>query len=168
MRRHFTSEKTLMKIISSITLLAAFAIAGAAHANEIRIGQATARPTVPGQTVGAVYLTLENTGKKADQLTAVSSPLSKSAEIHTMSMEGNVMQMREVSDIALEPATRIEMKPGSGYHIMLLGLKQPLRQGESFPLSLSFRHAGKLSARVTVQAATKSDGREKQGSAHAH
>jgi copper(I)-binding protein len=76
--------------------------------------------------------------------------VAKAVEIHNMSMEGNVMRMHQVPNIALPPATKITMQPGNGYHLMLFGLRQPLNAGESFPMTLTFEKAGKTDVTVTV------------------
>jgi copper(I)-binding protein len=120
------------------------------HVGNLLISGAHARSTVPGQTSGAVYVTLENVGKSTDKLLAVTSPAAKSAEVHSMQMDGNVMRMREVGELELKPAARIAMQPGDGYHIMLLGLKQALNPGEKIPLTLRFDKAGKIDIEAIV------------------
>ena len=60
------------------------------------------------------------------------------------------MKMRALDQLALKNGQRIEMKPGSGIHIMLMGLKKPLAVGEKFPLTLNFRQAGKIETTVEV------------------
>lgn len=150
--------------------LAVFAVAllsGAVHAAGYRAGNISitdphARPTVPGQPGGAAYVTLENTGGSADRLVSVSSPVAQSATIHTMRMDGDIMRMREAGELPLAPAARVEMKPGMGYHIMLNGLKQPLQQGATFPMTLNFEKAGKVDVSVAV------DGRDAKPAGHGH
>jgi copper(I)-binding protein len=134
---------------------AALLVAGAVHAHDYQVGSISidyphARPTVPRQPAGAAYLTLENRGDASDRLLSLSSPVARSAEIHTMSMDGDVMRMREVGVLDLAPAAKVEMKPGHGYHIMLMGLKQPLKAGDKFPLTLNFEKAGKIEVSVMV------------------
>ncbi|HYD78728.1 MAG TPA: copper chaperone PCu(A)C [Paucimonas sp.] len=116
----------------------------------LRIDQPQARATVPGQPSGAAYLTIENGDKSADKLIAASSPVANSVELHTMTMDGDVMRMREVPSIVLPPGAKVAMKPGNGYHIMLMGLKQPLKEGGKFPLTLTFEKAGKAEVEVRV------------------
>jgi copper(I)-binding protein len=136
----------------ALTALLALGQASAAdyHAGNLLIHDAHARATVPGQTSGAVYLNLENTGKTGDKLLAVASPAAQSAELHSMQMDGNIMRMREVGELELKPAARIAMQPGDGYHIMLLGLKQPLNPGQKIPLTLRFEKAGKVEIEAVV------------------
>ncbi|MGH8807677.1 MAG: copper chaperone PCu(A)C [Noviherbaspirillum sp.] len=156
-----------MQFRSTLTFAVAILAGTVAHAQEyklkdLRIEHPYARATVPNQPSGGAYLTIENRGKNADKLVAASSPVAKSVEIHTMSMEGDVMKMREVGELELKPAAKIEMMPGQGYHLMLLGLRQPLKAGDKFPLSLTFEKAGKTD--VTVSVPDKKDA--KTGSAH--
>lgn len=120
------------------------------QAGPIRVDQARARPTVNGQVSAAAYLRIENKGKSGDKLISASSPIAKTVEIHTMSMEGNVMKMREVGQLDLKPQTTIDMQPGAGYHIMLIGLTEPLKAGDKFPLTLVFDKAGKTGISVEV------------------
>lgn len=136
--------------------IATLAISASAFAHDYKVGDIHidhpyARPTVAAQSSGAVYLSIENRGKSADQLVSVASPISKTAEIHTMSMQGNVMKMREVQNIEIKPSGKIAMTPGHGYHIMLVGLKQPLKVGDSLPLTVRFKNAGAVEVQVTVE-----------------
>lgn len=139
-------------------------------APSIGISHAVAHATVPGQPAAAAYLTIENRGKSADKLVAVASPVARTAEIHSMSMQGDVMKMREVGEIVLPPAAVVAMKPGDGYHIMLMGLKKPLQAGEQVPLTLTFEKAGKVSvqAHVESRAQEKAAGTMQQHDASGH
>ncbi|MGB6055788.1 MAG: copper chaperone PCu(A)C [Burkholderiaceae bacterium] len=147
-----------LRTLISALALAASAFSAAAHdyqAGDIRIGHPYARATMPGQPSGAVYMALENRGKSADKLVEAATPVAKKTEIHTMSMDGNVMKMRQVDGIELAPAATVTMKPGDGYHVMLLGLQQPLKAGDKLPLTLTFEKAGKVDVSVVVQDAGK-------------
>ena len=117
----------------------------------LRVEHPYARSTVPAQPSGAVYFAIENKGTNGDKLIGVASPVAKSVEIHTMSMDGDVMKMREVQSVEIKPSATISMKPGDGYHIMLIGLKQQLKSGNTFPLTLSFEKSGKLKVSVKVE-----------------
>ena len=155
-----------MSLRSISALAAAIAFCFPAFAQEMKLKDLTiekpfARATAPHQPAGAAYVTIENKGKTADKLTGASSPVAQSVEIHTMTMEGNVMKMREVGQIELKPSSKIEMKPGDGYHLMLMGLQQPLKAGETFPITLTFEKAGKAEVKATVQ-----EKKESQGSSH--
>jgi periplasmic copper chaperone A len=123
------------------------------RAGDVEITHPFAVPTPAGAVNGAAYIaTLENTGKQPDRLLRVSTPIAQRAEIHTMAVDaGGVMRMREAADIALAPGAPVKMRPGDGFHFMLMGLKQPLKEGDSFPLTLEFERGGKTEVKVVVQ-----------------
>jgi copper(I)-binding protein len=157
-----------LRFIAALAFAAAFGTSAQAQEfklNGLHINHPYARATVVNQPSGGAYLTIENKGKTADRLIAVSSPVARKVEIHTMSMEGNVMKMREVDGIELKPSAKVEMKPGDGYHLMLTGLQQQLKAGDKFPLTLTFEKAGKTEVSVTVQG--KKDAKE-GGMHHMH
>jgi hypothetical protein len=137
----------------SLSLLAGLAQAQSVELGALKISDAHARPTVAMQPAGGAYVTIENRGKDPDTLISASAPVAASTQIHTMSMDGNVMRMREVGKLALPPHSQVTMKPGDGYHLMLVGLKQPLKPGERFPLTLIFENAGRIELMVNVDAA---------------
>lgn len=136
---------------------ALLAAAPLAQAHEYKLGQLEighpyARATVPGQPAGGAYFSIENKGAASDKLVALSSPVAKSTEIHTMAMEGNLMKMREVDGgLEIKPGQKIAMQPGNGYHIMLMGLSKPLKAGDKVPLSLTFEKAGKVDVTLNVE-----------------
>lgn len=138
------------------TLLVTLLIAsGALHAQEdkpIAVGKAVARATVGKQANGAAFLQIENRGKSDDALLSASSPAASRVEIHTMSMEGDVMKMRALEVLDIKAGQTLAMKPGSGAHLMLMGLKKPLAAGDKVPMTLTFRNAGKVE--VTAEVAT--------------
>jgi copper(I)-binding protein len=138
-------------VFSTALVVSAAALAHSFSVGDLHIGHPFARSTVPGQSSGAAYLTIENSGKNADKLVGVMSPMAKNTELHSMTMDGNVMKMREVQDIEIKPAAKVSLKPGDAYHIMLIGLSQPLKVGDKFPLTLSFAKAGKVEVSVVVQ-----------------
>jgi copper(I)-binding protein len=168
----FISTQRIIMQLRSILTLAAVLACGAANAHEykagdLRIDHPYARATVPHQPSGAAYMTIENKGKNADRLLSASSPVAKSVQLHAMSMEGNVMKMREVSAIEIKPSGKIVMQPGDGYHFMLIGLSQPLKAGDKFPMTLTFEKAGKADVSVSVEdkdakAASKEAGAQHQ------
>jgi len=134
-----------------LALAASLLIAGsaAAQTGQPDIKNAWARAT-PGRTEnGAAYLTIVSPGP--DRLTGVSTPQASKAELHNMTMQNGVMEMRPLAGIDLPAGQPVTLKPG-GMHIMLVGLKQPLKKGESFPLTLSFEKAGSKEVTVAVEA----------------
>lgn len=149
---------TLNKLIGAAALaLATFAAyAHEFKAGAITIGHPYARATAAGQPTGGGFMKFVNAGGN-DKLLSVSAEVSKSVELHEMKMEGDVMKMRQVDGIALPSGQTVELKPG-GYHVMFIGLKAPLKAGDSFPLKLKFEKAGDVTVEVTVQAAGAMDG----------
>ncbi len=144
--------KTLQ--LFAATLIAAASCAAHGHefsAKDIRIVHPFATPTVAGAMSGGAYLTLENKGKDGDKLVAVSTPRAKRVELHTMSMDGGVMRMREVDAIEIKPGASIKMRPGAGFHLMLMELAQPLKDGETFPMTVTFEKSGKVDVKAYVQ-----------------
>ena len=123
------------------------------HAGDIHIVHPYATPSVAGTSNAAAYIaTLENTGTRADRLLRVSTPLAGRVELHHMNLDAEgVMRMRRVDDAVLEPATPIKMRPGQGWHFMLTELKQPLIEGQTFPMTMEFERGGKVDVKVVIQ-----------------
>jgi copper(I)-binding protein len=137
--------------LAAATLALAFgAFAHQFKAGEIVIGHPAARATVPGQPTGGGYLTLDNQGKMADRLLSASAAVSRSVELHSMAMEGDVMRMRQVDGIDLPAGQKVELKPG-GLHIMFIGLNAPLKAGNKFPMTLKFEKAGEVTVQVNIE-----------------
>jgi copper(I)-binding protein len=120
-----------------------------AQPGAIQAREAWARPTVAGQPVGGAYLQLQNTGGAADRLLGASTSAAERVELHSMQMSGDVMRMRQVDAIELPAGATVELAPG-GLHLMLMGLKAPLRAGERLPLVLRFEKAGELKTELVV------------------
>ncbi len=154
-----------------VTALAMFALGNApahgAGVGAIEITHPFATPSLPGATTGAAYFaTLANTGSQPDKLVRAATPVAASVELHTMSVDAQgVMRMREVDGIALAPKASIRMRPGMGFHLMLVGLKQPLKEGATFPMSLQFERAGQIEVKVVVQTSRAQDA---MADMHAH
>ena len=140
-----------------VVFLSLFMVATSAYADqEIKFGKLKiedpyARATVPAQKAGGAFVKIKNTGA-ADKLIAVSSPVAKEMQLHTMSMEGNVMKMREVKAIDIPANGTVELQPG-GFHLMLIDLKSQLKAGDEIPVKLKFEKAGEVEVKFTVNAA---------------
>jgi copper(I)-binding protein len=147
----FQAKGTAM-LSKSVFFLTCLLIANSAlgQTGQLEIKTPWARATPGHAENGAAYLTIVS--PTADRLTAVSSPVAKKAELHTMSMEGGVMRMRPLAAIDIPAGQTVTLSPG-GMHIMLLGLTQPLHQGQSFPLTLSFDQAGPRQVTVMIEKA---------------
>lgn len=101
---------------------------------------------------GAAYFTVENKGAEADRLTGIKGDVAQAVEIHSMSNENGVMQMRPVTGVDIAAGATVSFEPG-GYHVMLIGLKSPLKAGDSLALTLVFQKAGEVPLTVKVRAA---------------
>ena len=136
-----------------IPAIAAVFLALAAQAQDkpagIAVEQAWARATPGTVKTGVAYLTLLNTGKDGDRLVGLSTPVAESASLHEMKMEDGIMKMRPLDSVTLAPGEKIELKP-SGNHVMLEGLKHPLKEGEHFALTLTFEKSGTEEVQVMV------------------
>ncbi len=135
----------------SLLLASSVALAQSWQAGSLRISDARARATVPQQMHGAAYVQIENTGKSGDKLLRASSPAAQTVELHTTQMDQDVMRMRQLDDLALPAGSKLAMKPGSGAHLMLIGLKQPLQAGQSVELVLEFEKAGKITISAKIK-----------------
>jgi copper(I)-binding protein len=138
----------------AITALSAVASAHESKAGNIVVEHAYSLPTPPGATTGALYFrSLKNEGKEADRLVGASTPAARAVQIHHMQMDGDIMRMRAVSAIDLPPGAEVKVRHGNGgeWHLMLLDLKAPLKNGDQFPVTLRFEHAGEMKATVFVQ-----------------
>ena len=129
------------------------ALAQDVKAGAIEVAQPWARATPSGAKVAAGYLTLKNKGDNPDRLVRATAEIADSAEIHEMRITGGVMQMRPLPDGVEVPAGgEVALKPG-GTHLMFLGLKRPLKEGESFAGTLTFERAGSVDATFKVERA---------------
>ena len=139
--------------ILGATALVLAALTASAHdfkVGAISIGHPHARATVAGQPTGGGFLKLDNKGGD-DRLVSASATVSRAVEIHEMKMDGDMMRMRQVDGIALPAGKTVELQPG-GYHIMFVGLKEPLKAGTKFPMKLRFEKAGEVEVMVNVEA----------------
>lgn len=120
------------------TALLAIMSAGAVHAQTVSVSAPWARATVPQQKATGMFMQLKSNQDMA--LVSASSKVATHTEIHEMVMEGDVMTMREVKQVALPAGQAVDFKPG-GLHVMFLGLKQPMQAGTSVPVTLTFKDA---------------------------
>jgi periplasmic copper chaperone A len=145
-------------IRNSLLLAAALAVlAGAATAEtytagSIEISSPWARATPKGAQVGGAYMTITNKGTEADRLIGGSSAVASQVEVHQMSMDKGVVMMRPLeSGLEIKPGETVEFKPNS-FHLMLIGLKQPLMPGQNMKATLEFARAGKVEVEYAVEA----------------
>ena len=130
-------------------VVTALLFAAQAYAGEITVSDAWARATAPGQENGSVGLVI--TSKKDARLIAVTCPVSASAEIHTMTMDNGVMQMRQLEYLPLPANQPVTLGPG-GDHLMLFGLKHALKAGDKVPLTVTVQYADKRTEKIKIKA----------------
>lgn len=119
----------------------------------LRITDGWVRATPPGAPTAAAYLSVENTGRAADRLTALSSPDAARVEMHAMDMSGGVMRMRPMTGGAPVPAGgRLDLQPTGGRHIMLIAPKRRLVNGDRVTAALTFERAGTRVVTLPVRA----------------
>ena len=114
---------------------------------------AWARATVPGQNMGGAFITL--TSDQDATLIGARSPVSEKMELHTMKMDGEKMLMAQVSSIPLPANTQVKLKPGS-LHLMFMGLKQPLTEGQNVAITLKIKLSSGHVETLSIQAPVKS------------
>jgi copper(I)-binding protein len=131
--------------------LAAALLAGAAHA-QVSVDKPWVRTTVAQQTTTAAYLTI--TSAKGGKLVSASSPAAASVDVHEMKMDGDLMKMRAVDAVPLPAGRPVEFKP-NGLHVMLTGLKAPLKAGDVVPIKLVVEDAKGKRETVDVKAVAR-------------
>lgn len=140
----------MSKKLPALAALLLVAGAAAAQTGSVEVKDAWARATPGKAENGAAYLTIESL--TPDRLNSLSTPVAKKAELHQMTMENGIMKMHLLSGVDLPAGQPVTLKPGAT-HIMLQGLNQPLRPGQSFPLTLYFEKAGTREVAVGVEKA---------------
>lgn len=127
------------------------AIAHDSTLGDLKIGHPWSRATPKGAPTGGGFLTITNTGAKADRLLGGTTVVAGRVEIHQMSMVDGVMRMRPLPNgIEIPPGATVELKPGS-YHLMLMELTRSLREGDQVPVILNFQGAGSVGVEFDVQ-----------------
>ena len=144
----------LLRLCLLLFTMSASWLSTAQAAEVLTVNNPWVRATVPAQQATGAYMTL--TAAVDLRLVAVSSPQAGMIEIHQMSMENNVMQMRALPNgLTLPKGKAVELKSG-GYHLMVMDLKQPMQQGAWLPLSLTVETKDKKRSTVMVSAEVKS------------
>lgn len=132
----------------------------------IVVQQAYTFPSRPGVPNAAVYFeVVKNAGSAPDALLSASGDVARRIELHEMVVQDQVMRMRQLPKIDLPAGEAVNMAKGSAYHVMLMGLHEPLKAGQRFPLTLHFKEAGEQTVTVEVKEAAKA-GKTKGGHDH--
>ena len=137
-----------MALFAIAATAASAAIAQDYQSGPLKIEHPWARPSYTAN--GSVYMTLSNGGDVADRLLAVKTDIAGDVMLHESRMEGEVMKMVPLENGVEVPAHgSAELKP-LGMHVMLMGLRQPLKEGDTFPLTLVFEKQGEVPIKVNV------------------
>ena len=147
--------KNIIRIFACAAALSAlFAVPTRAEevkAGDLVITQGWSRATPSGAKIAGGYLTIENKGSAPDRLVGGSGDIAGKVEVHEMAMNNGVMTMRPLDKgLAIEPGKTVKLAPG-GLHLMLMDLKNPLKQGDKVPVTLQFEKAGKVTLSLDVQ-----------------
>ncbi|AZE52771.1 Copper metallochaperone PCu(A)C, inserts Cu(I) into cytochrome oxidase subunit II [Pseudomonas synxantha] len=146
-------------MLKSSLLLAALLLPvfSAANADDYKVGdlmvsEPWSQELPPNAPTVAAYFVIHNTGKTADRLLSVDTPVADKAELHEHVMQGDLMKMQPVPSVAVPAEGELTFAP-MAYHVMLLGLKDRslLADGKQFPLTLTFEKAGRIEVEVSVQ-----------------
>ena len=137
-----------------VTAALSLVLAGAASAHEVKKGALTlsdlqVRATPAGLPTSAAYLTIANAGKAPDKLLSIDCACAASAMMHETRTRSGISSMTMVSGLTIPAGGKVEFKP-DGLHVMLVGLKGPLKAGRTEVMTLSFRKAGQVKAPFRV------------------
>ncbi len=167
--------QSMMKIAALAILFAgAFWTGAQAQGSKhemVVIKQPLAFATAEGQKNGAVFFELQNHEETAIRLVSVSADVSESAELHTMTMNGDTMEMRKAEQGFEIPSHGNLKFTATGDHVMLIGLKAPLAHGTKFPVTLNFEGGKVVTALVSVitpGGAAEAADKAKEDDAHSH
>lgn len=139
---------TLFRLVAISTMMAGFA--ASAMAQDVAVKNAWVRTSVPGQSATGAFMTI--TAKQDTRLVGIVTPVAGVAEVHEVKMDGSVMKMRAVEGGLVLPAGQpVELKPGGGYHVMLMDLKAALPKDSMVPMTLVLTDAKGLESRVELQ-----------------
>jgi len=155
---HNSNVRTISRAIAALFALSSVQfMANQVHAADYKVGsiqisQPWARATPKGASSGAAYMTVSNSGTAAQHLSCVSSDAATECQIHEMTMDGGVMKMRPVQGgLEVKPGETVTLKPGS-FHVMLVGLKQPLQAGHSLDATFKVDSGGTVQVEFPIAA----------------
>lgn len=155
------NRRHLLVLSAAVTLAGLPAAAHDYTLGSLKIGHPWARATPPTAPAGGGFLTITNTGTTADRLVSATSAAAGQVQVHEMKMDGNVMRMRELENgLEIPPGATVTLAPG-GLHLMMMGLKNPLKENTRVPLTLVFEKAGKIDVELVVMAIGASPGGHK-------
>lgn len=167
-RHEMRGKWTVIVSVIAALIVPTMALAHDITQGDLRIHEPWARATIGIAKTAAAYLTVINQGTHADRLIGVSTPVADGAMLHKSVMDENgVMMMRPVEAIDVPAGGEVKLEPG-GMHVMLMGVHDPLKEGEHFPLTLSFEHAGDVAVSVHVSGVASSSAEQEDESHESH
>jgi len=152
MKPHSFKNITIVFIIL-IFLVASLSACSGSKGPDIQISGVWARQSPMAATNGAAYMVIENKGNEDDALIGADADVSDVVEIHEMVIdENNVMHMKPVEGqrLVIPAKSKVELKPG-GYHIMFIGLKDQLKEGDVIDITLKFEKSGERKVQAPVK-----------------
>jgi hypothetical protein len=138
--------------MKKLSILFSIIFSQAAMAADIKVEHAWMRATAPGQEVAGAFMDITSTDNA--KLVGATSPAAGKLEIHSMSMDNGVMEMRQMKSIDLPKGKTIQLAPG-GLHVMLFDLKKPFKQGETIPMTLDVVTADKRHESIKVDVSVR-------------
>ena len=142
--------RTFLAVLALVVACSTAATAHSYKLGALEIGHPWARATPPTAPTAGAFLTIKNTGPTADRLVSISSPAASTIQVHETKMEGNVMRMRERDGgLEIAPGATVTLAPGN-LHLMMMGLKEPFKQGDKVPITLEFEKAGRIDVELVV------------------
>lgn len=141
---------TTLRLVCTAAV-AAMSLMNPAHA-QVTVSDAWVRATVPQQKATGMFASVVSA--KGGKVVSASSPVADLVEIHEMAMDNNVMRMRAIPALDLPAGKAVDLKPG-GFHVMLMGLKQQVKEGDSVPVTLVIEGADGKRENVEVRAAAR-------------
>lgn len=122
----------------------------AAPESALSVSDVWARTSPMEAANGAAYMVISNAGASDDKLVGAQADVSSTVELHETKEVDGMMSMAPVASVAVPAGGQAELKPG-GYHVMFIGLKRPLKAGDTFPLTLIFEQAGEVQVQAEVR-----------------
>lgn len=150
-----TSARCLWIFAALVLAICAGARAQMPQMSEVMVTDAWANPPLVPQNNMAVYLTIENPTDTARSVVSVSTDDAAGAELHQMQMNGKMMMMTPIPSLEVPAKGSVQLKPG-GYHIMLTGVKKPLKPGDEMKIALKLDNGKSIPVTVKVRAADAS------------
>jgi copper(I)-binding protein len=142
-------KKTLL--IAALLSPSLFANAHDYSVGNLHIEHPWSRAMPPVAPTAAAYFVVHNKGSDADRLLSASTPVAGKAELHEHIHADGLMKMQQVQGVEIPAGGEVKFEP-MGYHVMLFNLKQQAKDGERFPLTLTFEKAGAVEVEIAVQA----------------